>query len=232
MSFFAISNYSSMLNRIFWATLAAWILVLLALNHLSPPIRDRLPQIPVRVPTTDFQVPLGVLLLAGALACVFRMIKAHNRLSDLFGLRQRFDLKEILLPMASAAGVALSLPQQACLHTQRRELMDRVFYKYVSSAAENPAIDRHNIIMALDQWSWSWIALEAAAVAVLAVIPSLVFGQFELAFWLLASVLIIIWLLQYLRKLSVGYAEDQIRLILEDDGRKDAVAEVFRALPR
>lgn len=56
-------------------------------------------------------------------------------------------------------------------------------------------------------------------------------GGFALGFWLLAGNLAAIWLLQFLRARSVRYAHDQIKLILEDDTRKQAVELVFRALP-
>ncbi len=230
MAFFAITNYSSMLNRVGWATLAAWVLALLTLNQSFAPIRERLPQAAVKVPGTDFEVPLGVLLIAICLAVLCRALKLHDLLSDLFGIRRRFDVKEILLPMAAAAGVSLSFDQQAAVEKQRRDLIGQVFYRYVSSTAAQPAIDPHNITIALDQWSWYWIILEVAAVAFVTAAVSVLFGSYALAYWLVAGILAAVWLLQYLRTRSIRYAQDQVKLILMDSSRKDAVAKAFRAL--
>ena len=230
MAFFAINDYSSMLNRIGWVTFAAWTLAILTLNQSFEAIRNRLPQAIVKVPSTDFQVPVGVLLIAAGIAGAYRAFKFHDRLSDLFGIRHRFEVKDILLPMASASGISLSLNQQAAVEAKRRDLMGQVFYKYASSTAKEPPIDRHNIIMALDQWSWYWIITEAAAVATITAFISVWFGGFVMAFWLLFAVLLALWLLQYLRIRSVRYSQDQIKLILEDTDRKDAVSMAFRAL--
>lgn len=230
MAFFAISDYSSMLNRIGWVTLFAWILAIAALSVFVAPIHAVLSQGLVKVPNTDVQVPAGVLGVAAILAGLSRAFKLHDRVSDLFGIRQRFDVKEILLPMAAAAGVRLSIEQQGQVEVKRRELMGQVFYKYVSSTATAAVIDRHVITMALDQWSWYWIVVEAAAVALTTSAVGAWFGATVLAFWLLVGVLGALWVLPHLRKQSVRYAQDQIKLILEDSAREETVSKAFRAL--
>lgn len=231
MGFFAISDYSSMLNRIGWVTFGVWILSVYTLNQRFEPIRMHLPQGNVKVPGTDFEVQAGVLIAAAVLAGLCRAFKLHDRLSDLFRIRHRFDVKEILLPLASASGKALSINQQAAVETKRRDLMGQVFYKYASSTSKEPAVDRHNITMALDQWSWYWIVLEAAAVASTTALVSVWFRDFRLGFWCLVGVLGASWLTQLLRAHSVRYARDQIKLILEDEDRRKAVFQVFDALP-
>jgi hypothetical protein len=231
MAFFAINDYSSMLNRIGWATFGVWILAIFTLNQRFEPIQRLLPQLNVKVPNTEFQVPAGVLLVAAVVAGLCRAFKLHDRLSDLLGIRRSFDVKEILLPLASASGATLSLNQQSAVEAKRRALMGQVFYKYVSSTLNEPAIDRHNIFMALDQWSWYWIVLEAAAIAIATAIVASYFGDFALGFWLLAGVLAASWLTKLLRERSVRYAHDQIRMILEDPTRKNEVSMVFSALP-
>jgi hypothetical protein len=231
MAFFAITDYSSMLNRIGWATFGAWLVAITALNQLFEPVHRQLSQLAVKVPHIELQVPAGVLLAAGGLAVLCRAIKFHDRLSDLFGIRSRFDVEEILLPLAAAAGVSLSLNQQAEVEKKRRELMGKVFYSYASSTPDKSVIDRHNVTMALDQWSWYWIVLEAAAVAFATAVFAACLGGFALGFWLVLGILASVWLLQYLRSRSVRYARDQLKQILEDDTRKEAIARVFRALP-
>ena len=133
MAFFAISDYSSMLNRIGWATFFMWVLALTALNSVVMPIHEILSQVMVKVPGTEFRVPAGVVLAAVFLAGLCRAVKLHDWVSDLFGIRRQFDVKEILLPMAAAAGVSLSLEQQIRVQEKRCELIGQVFYKYVSS---------------------------------------------------------------------------------------------------
>jgi hypothetical protein len=132
--------------------------------------------------------------------------------------------------MGSAAGVPLSLEHQATVESRRRQLMASVFYKYVSSTAKEPAIERHSIALALDQWSWYWILLEASAVAMTTAAIAMCFGGFSLGFWLLVAVLVAQWFLLYLRRLCVRYAQDQIKQILVDPTRKREIELVFRAL--
>src|SRR5664279_4659483 len=110
--FSTISSYAAMLNKIATATFSVSVVAFGLLYWQVPAVSGFVPSWPVKIPETEVEVPLVVLVGALAFALFSRAIKLHDRLSDLFGIRDRFDVQAILLPMAAASGAALSLGQQ------------------------------------------------------------------------------------------------------------------------
>jgi hypothetical protein len=78
----------------------------------------------------------------------------HNKISDLFQIRKKFDVSYILIPLSKAVEIPIDENYKNVLKTNRKTLMADVFYKYASST--NPQIDKHLIWIALDKWSWYW----------------------------------------------------------------------------
>jgi hypothetical protein len=132
--------------------------------------------------------------------------------------------------MATASGATVSPDQIRSLKQNRNSLMYKVFYKYASSTKGKAVIDSHYITMALDQWSWYWIVLELAFLALLVAATLAGTKQYELAMWFLTGILVVIGLLQAIRKLCSDYALQEVEAILDDSTRRLEVAEVFRAL--
>jgi len=91
-------------------------------------------------------------------------LRLHDRISDLFGIRARFDRNYILLPLAILTGSQLSAFQLNRMGANRDSLMRRVFYRYASTRAERPLVDRHDIEAAIEIWSWYWVLVEGTAV--------------------------------------------------------------------
>ena len=228
--FSAISSYAAMLNKIaifsFFVLLAALAFVFWQV----PTTRNVIPQLEAKVPGTDIQVPLSVLIGALILATVFRVIKLHDRISDCLGIRRRFDVLCILLPMASAAGEALSLDQQEKVWQNRHALMRVVFYKYASSSKGRAQIEEHAITMALDQWSWYWIIVEAIFIITVLGIFMMFVGNPYITVLAFALCLSGIWLLQGVKELCRRYARDEISQIMEEPTRLAAIQAVFHAL--
>src|SRR5206468_2567149 len=71
-------------------------------------------------------------------------VRFHDRMSDLFGIRKRFDRNYILLPLAILTRSQLSAFQLNRVDANRDSLMRRVFYRYASSRAEKPLVDKHD----------------------------------------------------------------------------------------
>ncbi|MBZ5618797.1 MAG: hypothetical protein LAQ69_08755 [Acidobacteriia bacterium] len=151
-----------MLNKIASVTFFVSIAALGLLSWQAPVLGALLPAWRVKIPQTDAEIPVAVLVGALVVAGVSRLIKLHDRLSDLFGIRRRFDVHCILLPMAAASGAALPLDQQETVRNRRKVLMTKLFYQYASSSPRKSVIEQHAITMALDQWSWYWILVEAS----------------------------------------------------------------------
>lgn len=131
--FATLGDYPAMLNKIatwtFFISLAATAVVRLRL----PAIDAALGTFGFNVSVAGIELPLGMILPAFGMALVSRVIKLHDRLSDLFGIRRRFDRQEILLPLASASGAALTPTQLDRVDASGSDLMGKVFYAYVSS---------------------------------------------------------------------------------------------------
>jgi hypothetical protein len=228
--FATVSDYPSMLNKIALYTFFVSTLLLWLIYWQIPGFRQGIPPLQFKIPETDIQAPASVVILAFAFAFISRLVKLHDRLSDLFGIRRRFDVHSVLLPMASAAGTPLSLEQQEEVSRKREELMIKVFYKYASSSPGKAQIEQHSITMALDQWSWYWTLVEAAFCVFVTALIFLSANKSGVAAWMLLVDLGILWLLQATRSLCAGYARDEVRQILEDPSRSNAVAGQFRAL--
>jgi len=98
-----------------------------------------------------------------AVAVLTHMFQFHDRISDVFGIRRRFDRKSILVPMAQRVGAAVTPAKEIKIAQRRDKLMHAVFYKYASSRADKPLVDKHDIEHALSAWSWYWVFVEAVA---------------------------------------------------------------------
>lgn len=229
--FGTVSNYSGMLNKVASATFFASAIALSIIMWQVPAARSGLlPSWTVKVPETDIKVPATIFLGAFAFAFIARIVKLHDRLSDLFGIRKRFDIDAILIPMACATGAAVSLDQQESLKKSRHKLMTDVFYRYASSGPGSAQIDQHTIQMALDQWSWHWVCVEAICVLFLASAVLTWYQRYGAALCLVFVNLLMLWLLQAIREFCRRYARDEIRQILDDASRSTAVRKAFDAL--
>ena len=112
------------------------------------------------IPHSDVLNLSGV-VIAFVVALLTRMFQFHDRISDVLGIRRRFDLKNILIPLAKRVGSDVTEEKELKMAERRDELMHAVFYKYASSRAEKPLVDKHDIEHALNAWSWFWVLVEA-----------------------------------------------------------------------
>ena len=153
------TNYNEMLNKIGAFTFlealaltwyAAWAsnTVASVLNAYTVPI--------LRYSRSSFQ--FLYVATAAVIALVARIPKLHNKLSDLFGIRQTFDLYRILIPLAGAVGLPVNKVFSATLKVRRKEAMQRTFYRYASF--EEPKISKALVLSAIDTWTWYWILSE------------------------------------------------------------------------
>ena len=104
---------------------------------------------------------LSGVVIAFVVALLTHMFHFHDRISDVLGIRRRFDLKSILIPLAQRVGSVVTIDKEAKIAQRRDELMHAVFYKYASSRADKPLVDKHDIEHALNAWSWFWVFVEA-----------------------------------------------------------------------
>lgn len=108
------------------------------------------------------EVPL-VVVAAGALAFFFRIIQLHGLIAKGLGIRHRYEVNQILIPLAQRSGVNLSPEYIARLREHRSPLMSELFWKYASY--NDPKIDKHLIESAFDLWSWAYVAIQVSFVS-------------------------------------------------------------------
>jgi len=228
--FATVKSYSAMLTKIATWTFFVALGVTVVLRVRWPLIDTALGKLGPKVPIAGVEFPLGTLVPAFAMALISRVTKLHDRLSDLLGIRRRFDRGEILLPLAAMSGAVLTLDQVEGIDAVRNNLMRQVFYAYASSDPSKSKIDTHYVTMALDQWTWYWIVLEALFVvglsgAVLFLVGDHLAGG--AAAWIVVAGF---GVLQWIRTSCSQYATDEIREILKVDGAREAIRSVFSAL--
>lgn len=157
-------------------------------------------------------------------------IQFHDRLSDLFGIRYRFDRDEILVPLAEGVGVVVTSQIRRRITEERKPLMRSVFYKFASSRADAPIVDKHDIEHALTAWSWLWVLVEATAYFLIAGVVAWIFGSGTLGL-ILAIVAFATAMIGFLQRARLGhYARPQREAILEDSQAVAHISQVFRAL--
>lgn len=156
MPFFGPKNYSEMLWKIaladFWLTLACTFLV--RQDPWVDGLFSRLEHLPgFREFATAVKAPdvnLGGFAIALAVHIFSRVTRFHDRISDFFKIRARFDRANILLPLAVMSGVHMTPRQIENLKRDRHPLMRETFCKYASSRSEKPLVDKHDIESALE----------------------------------------------------------------------------------
>ena len=118
------------------------------------------------------------------LALFSRVIKLHDRVSDLLRLRYLIDTRWILIPLAEGVGLDLDGSRRLLIRRNRRNAMYSVFYPYVS--LPEAKIDRQLVRSALDNIGWFWVLLEAIVVVLATSIMSYFLEAYDAARWMLA----------------------------------------------
>jgi len=227
-----VRNYPEMLKKIFWWDFIVVSAALWFLEQNTPFLNDTLSRLTVSLKTPAFVIDFpGFVIPAIILAIVSKVWKFHDRLSDVLGIRQRFDLFHVLMPLAKNSRYDLTEAQVRWIMGSKRLrklLMSVVFYKYASSGEGAAVIDRHYIEQALDQWSWYWVFLDAAFVSMITMLVSIFFIPFFYFLIPLAALVLCCLMLVTVKRLCVTYAESEVDQILNDEKRKSEIKEAFQ----
>jgi hypothetical protein len=220
-----VTDYPSMLNRIFWFTSAAALAGAWMLRTHVPAVEAWLGRLDAAVAWQGGK-PLpfsaGYLLPALAVGIATRVFRLHARISDCLGIRECFDVEAIIGEMAAQLEIDLDGVPPAELRQARHQVMRKAFYPYVSGS--QPAVDSLLVQQALDAWSWFWIGLEATAVFMLAGFALVAGSAFAIGGQTLCGATAFATLgLPALRGQCARYAAAQVRAIVADPARAAAV---------
>jgi len=227
-----VTNYQSMLNRIFWFTSAVAIVAIWILRLNNAAFDALLHQIDFNVEfggNKTLPMPGGYLLPALAVGLATRIFRLHARISDGLGIRESFDIDVIIGEFASQLGMDLTSIGDDELVKHRHRIMRSAFYSYVSGS--RPQIDSQLIEQALDAWSWFWVGVEATVVFVVTGLALVAGGRYVVGFETIGGALVVAMIgLPAMREQCRRYAVAQVRAILSDGARATAVREAFAEL--
>jgi hypothetical protein len=216
-----ITDYQSMLNRIFWFTTAAALVAVWMLRRNLPALDAWLAEIDF---TIEFggdkivPIPGGFLLPALAVGIFTRIYRMHARISDWLGIRECFDVDVVIAELAVQLQIDISSLAREEIVARRHAIMRKAFYPFVSSSA--PQIDPHLIQQALDAWSWFWIGVEATLIFLLTGLALIAGGVYAGGFQTIAATLPIAAIaLPAMRAQCRRYAIAQVRAITADAAR-------------
>jgi hypothetical protein len=231
----SVDNYKQMLSKLALYNGIFTFICLIILSTYAAPIKDPLEGLNRWLADQSLNTLVGVpaklgaaLLISVLVAVCSHAFKLHDLLSKLFKIREEFDVRFVVYPLAIGSGVSLSATKLTTLKEERSQLLAKTFYKYVSST--NPVIDSHTISQALTNWSWFWICLEASLLLSITACILVANEAFEPACWVLIVCVLLLLFMRFFRFQSAYYAESQVTQVLQDDIRRTEVAKVFNAL--
>jgi hypothetical protein len=178
----------------------------------------------------SIHVPILYALVAGAVALFARVIRLHDLLSDVFKIRERFDVKKILIPLC--VGVGLRIDNALCktLKAKRDVLMERTFYRYASF--EDPKISKALVLSAIDLWTWYWVDLEAAFLCFLASLMLLLSRDFMTGVAVVGASVGLVLIFSSSFTFCGKKAQDQVSEIIADEDRARTIkAEISKLAP-
>lgn len=222
-------NYSDMLERVFVTTLSTGLGCTVALWASSPSFKRVVGVVPGEADLGPFKaLNAGLVALPLLVAFISRMVKLHDRLSDVFRIRRRFDIQVILRRLAVGVGISESPALIKLLGRRRVPAMYATFYKY--AGFKDPQIDAQLVRSALDSWGWFWSLIESAFLVTLTAVAFQAIGRIDLRNGCLivlsveAVFLVGYWL--NCRRL----AQAEVDGILEESARRTDIRAYFESL--
>jgi hypothetical protein len=222
-------SYSDMLQRIFVMSVVTGIICTLILSDASPALKGILDSVKTEADIGLIKGLKALYVLIPLLVALFsRVMKLHDRISDVFRIRYVFDTKFILYPLAEESGITLSDALKKKIAKDRNKMMYAVFYPYASF--RDPKIDRQLVQTSADHWGWYWVFLESAFMfAVTAVILGVI-GEYRHALLCMIIIVVELVFLLFLGFACRRNAQPQVDAILADRGRFNAISSEFQRL--
>jgi hypothetical protein len=226
--FETIKNYSEMLNKITGYNFVAGLLLTFLLGNYIPKINDFLNSIKWNFEIIGTNFTFLNIAIPFLLATLSRIIKLHDKVSDVFRIRIKYDVETILKPLANAVAFK-SDDLEKFLIKNRISLMKNCFYKYASTQEDKCEIEYHNVIMAIDQLSWYWTVIEILVLTGLGTIISLLYNS-KLFIVLIIVFSLLLVINRYILKICKKYTTIEVENILENQERKNHIMNSFNAI--
>lgn len=219
-------DYSEMLRKIATFTFIVSCILMVVVTTASPSLSTFVDKFSLSVDLFGIKkIAIGYIIPPALITIIARVIKLHDKISDVFKIREVFDICEILIPLAGGVGIATNLQTIEKFRNNRDDLMREAYFEYAGSM--DPKIDPHLISTALDKWSWFWILIESVIVGILAQVVLLVIGAYQHAAWLGSILLVAIVIASTVHKACASAAHTQVKAILTDSQRQIDIRKVL-----
>ncbi|MEA3225687.1 MAG: hypothetical protein U9Q07_07015 [Planctomycetota bacterium] len=218
-----------MLKRIFWASVIAGIFCTISLGWISPDVNKFLNLSAEKWDFGPFKLPVLAALVPLAASMIARIITLHDLVSDIFHIREHFDVEHILKPLASGVGVSVDAKIRNKFKVNRHALMRDTFYRYAPDA-DNTKINPQLVVTALDRWGWFWSMVEPSIIVLIAgVVAWLVVGFMASLVYLVVALALNLAALCYWPS-CVRAAQYEVEAILQNANRQKVIHEAFNAI--
>jgi hypothetical protein len=223
------TSYSEMLTKIALFTFGVTLLLTILIAGQSSEVATTLDALDFKVKVWVFEsIKVGWVVPAAIVALFARIIKLHDKVSDVFRIRENFDITEILVPLAGGVDVLVDVDRLTKLRLRRSEIMRHVFYKYTSSL--KPEIDGQLVRTALDKWTWFWILLEAVTIGFLTFTFLLYLKAYSVASLVGLAVITGMLLFRQVQPWCGPTAHAEVNAILALPNVRDDIRQVFYRL--
>jgi hypothetical protein len=219
------TSYGEMLNKIGIFTLVSALGLTWVVSYFSPDAAAFLKSQPTTVEIHGLQVPFLYVAPALIISVLARIIRLHDKVSDLFGIRARFDLYRILIPLCGSLEIPVDKEFRDKLRSNRNSALAKTFYRYASF--EEPKISRALVLGAIDRWTWYWMLLEFTVVLLIADATLLKLSGYAGASLISIAVFLATLLFSTYDNVCGRLADAQIEEIVADDTRADDLRNAF-----
>jgi hypothetical protein len=222
------ASYSEMLNKIGIFTFLSALALTILVAYFVPSVSTLLNSDPTTVEIASIKIPLLYVVPPAILALLARIIRLHDKISDLFGLRARFDLYRIMIPMSGSLQIPVDKDFRDKLLNRRKTAMERTYYAYASF--EEPKISKALVLSAIDRWTWYWVLLEFCVLLALTGIVLLAFSAYGGASLVFVVLVLAMLLFSTYYEACGRLADAQIEEIVADADRAKKLATEFTNL--
>lgn len=213
-----------MLNKLAIINTATSFLVILFLSTKIPEIKE-LQGFNIEAEVFGMKIQLGYLVASIIIAATTRIIKLHDKISDILRLRASYDWNYIIKPLAEECGT--NIKKRKALN-ERPHIMGNIFYRYTSRAVQPPIVEQDIIDLMMDQLSWSWALLETAFILLVSTLTLTLYGEDAYLPAIVTAVLFTFSLIT-LRSCK-KYTKKEIDSIIADQSRKADIKGFINAL--
>lgn len=221
-------SYAEMTKKISYTVFLFALFGLFFVSQISSDFADFMKSISFKMSAEFYgmKLNLSLLYIPIVIATLENVFNIHDKLSDLFGIRYRYDKNIIIGHFLKVLNMDKYI--QKVNRKNRESIMNEIFYEYVSSTS--PKIDPHLIYLALGAWSWYWIFLDTFLVTLLVGIFLLIQKFSVPALTILLIVLFVLLIFMCLKKNidCIRHSISEVDKILSYRPWKRKVAEYFK----